>query len=93
MNGKAMIVCMSRRTCLRFTTKSRACAPTDIAIKLIIIRDMWLTGFDAPCMHTMYIDKPMQGHSLMQAMARVNCAFRDELSGLIMGLYRHCPEL
>ena len=41
-------------------------------LKLVIVRDMWLTGFDAPCLHTLYIDKPMQGHNLMQAIARVN---------------------
>jgi len=45
---------------------------------------MWLTGFDAPCMHTMYIDKPMKGHGLMQAIARVNRVFRDKPSGLIV---------
>lgn len=51
----------------------RARDPAD-PLKLVIVRDMWLTGFDAPCMHTMYIDKPMQGHGLMQAIARVNRA-------------------
>lgn len=45
---------------------------------------MWLTGFDAPCMHTMYLDKPMQGHGLMQAIARVNRVFRDKPAGLIV---------
>ena len=53
-------------------------------MKLVIVRDMWLTGFDAPCMHTMYIDKPMQGHGLMQAIARVNRVFRDKPAGLIV---------
>ncbi|MDC6410918.1 DUF3387 domain-containing protein [Xylella fastidiosa subsp. multiplex] len=48
------------------------------------LRDMWLTGFDAPCMHTMYLDKPMQGHGLMQAIARVNRVFRDKPAGLIV---------
>lgn len=48
------------------------------------MRDMWLTGFDAPCMHTMYVDKPMQGHGLMQAIARVNRVFRDKPAGLIV---------
>src|SRR5690606_36397942 len=52
-------------------------------LKLVIVRDMWLTGFDAPVMHTMYIDKPMHGHSLMQAIARVNRVFRDKPGGLI----------
>ena len=51
---------------------------------LVIVRDMWLTGFDAPCMHTMYADKPMRGHGLMQAIARVNRVFRDKPGGLIV---------
>lgn len=54
------------------------------ALKLVIVRDMWLTGFDAPCMHTMYVDKPMRGHGLMQAIARVNRVFRDKPGGLIV---------
>jgi type I restriction enzyme, R subunit len=54
------------------------------ALKLVIVRDMWLTGFDAPCLHTMYIDKPMQGHGLMQAIARVNRVFRDKPGGLVV---------
>jgi type I restriction enzyme, R subunit len=53
-------------------------------LKLVIVRDMWLTGFDAPAMHTMYIDKPMRGHGLMQAIARVNRVFRDKPAGLIV---------
>lgn len=53
-------------------------------MKLVIVRDMWLTGFDAPVMHTMYIDKPMQGHSLMQAIARVNRVFKGKPGGLIV---------
>jgi type I restriction enzyme R subunit len=53
-------------------------------LKLVIVRDMWLTGFDAPCMNTMYIDKPMKGHGLMQAIARVNRVFRDKPSGLVV---------
>ena len=57
--------------------------PSD-PLKLVIVRDMWLTGFDAPVMHTMYIDKPMRGHSLMQAIARVNRVFRDKPGGLIV---------
>lgn len=61
-------------------------------LKLVIVRDMWLTGFDAPCMHTMYVDKPMQGHGLMQAIARVNRVFRDKPAGLIVdyiGIAQH----
>ena len=53
-------------------------------LKLVIVRDMWLTGFDAPCVHTMYVDKPMKGHSLMQAIARVNRVFRDKQGGLVV---------
>jgi type I restriction enzyme R subunit len=53
-------------------------------LKLVIVRDMWLTGFDAPCMHTMYMDKPMQGHGLMQAIARVNRVFKDKEAGLVV---------
>lgn len=53
-------------------------------LKLVIVRDMWLTGFDAPCCHTMYVDKPMRGHALMQAIARVNRVFRDKQGGLVV---------
>lgn len=53
-------------------------------LKLVIVRDMWLTGFDAPSMHTLYIDKPMQGHNLMQAIARVNRVYKDKQGGLIV---------
>ena len=56
----------------------------DDPLKLVIVRDMWLTGFDAPCLHTMYVDKPMRGHSLMQAIARVNRVFRDKAGGLVV---------
>jgi type I restriction enzyme R subunit len=52
--------------------------------KIVIVRDMWLTGFDAPVLSTMYIDKPMRGHSLMQAIARVNRVFRDKPGGLVV---------
>lgn len=129
MDGKAMLVCMSRRICVdlykaltalrpdwhdegdekgaikvvmtgsasdpsdwqqhirskqrRETLAKRFKTPSD-PFKLVIVRDMWLTGFDAPCMHTMYIDKPMQGHGLMQAIARVNRVFRDKPGGLVV---------
>ena len=56
----------------------------DDPLKLVIVRDMWLTGFDAPSVHTMYVDKPMRGHGLMQAIARVNRVFRDKPAGLIV---------
>lgn len=129
MDGKAMIVCMSRRICValygeiiklrpewhsdddesgvlkivmtgaasdpkewqqhiggkarRELLARRAKDPAD-PLKLVIVRDMWLTGFDAPSMHTMYIDKPMRGHGLMQAIARVNRVFQDKPAGLIV---------
>jgi type I restriction enzyme R subunit len=57
--------------------------PTD-PLRLVIVRDMWLTGFDAPCVHTMYVDKPMKGHNLMQAIARVNRVFKDKQGGLVV---------
>ena len=56
----------------------------DDPLKLVIVRDMWLTGFDAPCMHTLYIDKPMKGHNLMQAIARVNRVHKDKPGGLVV---------
>lgn len=129
LDGKAMVVCMSRRICVRLYEEivklrpewhsafdnagavkvvmtgiasdpqewqqhignkarrdllaKRARDPKD-PLKLVIVRDMWLTGFDAPCLHTMYVDKPMQGHGLMQAIARVNRVFRDKPAGLIV---------
>ena len=129
MEGKAMIVCMSRRICValydeivklrpawhsddddsgeikvvmtgaasdpkawqqhiggksrRELLAKRAKDPDD-PLTLVIVRDMWLTGFDAPSMHTMYVDKPMRGHGLMQAIARVNRVFRDKPAGLIV---------
>lgn len=129
MDGKAMVVCMSRRICValyneikdlrpdwhseddnagtvkivmtgsasdpapwqahignkarRELLAKRAKDPND-PLKLVIVRDMWLTGFDAPSMHTMYVDKPMRGHGLMQAIARVNRVFRDKPAGLIV---------
>jgi type I restriction enzyme, R subunit len=129
LDGKAMIVCMSRRICVKLFqelvrlrpqwysdddaqgtvkivmtgsaadaqdwqqhigTKARRDLLAKRArdakdpLKLVIVRDMWLTGFDAPCMHTMYVDKPMHGHGLMQAIARVNRVFRDKPAGLIV---------
>lgn len=57
--------------------------PTD-PLRLVIVRDMWLTGFDAPCVHTLYVDKPMKGHNLMQAIARVNRVFKDKQGGLVV---------
>jgi type I restriction enzyme R subunit len=129
LHGKAMVVCMSRRICVKLYDElvklrphwhspddnagavkvvmtgaasdpqewqphignkarrdllaKRARNPND-SLKLVIVRDMWLTGFDAPCVHTMYVDKPMRGHGLMQAIARVNRVFRDKPAGLIV---------
>jgi type I restriction enzyme R subunit len=124
MDGKAMVVCMSRRICVdlynalielrpawaadtlkvvmtgsaedgpewqkhignkqqRRELANRFKDPKD-PFRIVIVRDMWLTGFDAPCLHTMYADKPMQGHGLMQAIARVNRVFRDKPGGLVV---------
>ena len=126
LEGKAMIVCMSRRICVevyeaiiklrpnwhsaeddkgtikvvmtgsssdelkmqphirnkprRKAIGERLKNPAD-SLKLVIVRDMWLTGFDAPCLHTLYVDKPMRGHSLMQAIARVNRVFTEGKEG------------
>ena len=63
------------------------------SLKLVIVRDMWLTGFDAPCCHTMYIDKPMKGHNLMQAIARVNRVFKDKQGGLVVDYIGIANEL
>jgi type I restriction enzyme R subunit len=62
-------------------------------LKLVIVRDMWLTGFDAPSMHTMYIDKPMRGHGLMQAIARVNRVYKDKQGGLVVDYIGIAPAL
>lgn len=62
-------------------------------LRLVIVRDMWLTGFDVPSLHTMYIDKPMQGHGLMQAIARVNRVYKDKQGGLIVDYIGIAPEL
>jgi type I restriction enzyme R subunit len=129
LDGKAMIVCMSRRICVdlyaqiikirpdwhsdddkegmikvvmtgsssdplnfqphvrnkgkRKALGERLKDPKD-SLKLAIVRDMWLTGFDAPSMHTLYLDKPMQGHNLMQAIARVNRVYKDKEGGLVV---------
>jgi type I restriction enzyme R subunit len=137
MDGKAMVVCMSRRICVDLheailklrpdwasakdddpeAEKGKACVVKVVMtgsasdgpewqqhirnkekrrklanrfkdskdpFRIVIVRDMWLTGFDAPCLHTMYADKPMRGHGLMQAIARVNRVFRDKPGGLIV---------
>lgn len=65
----------------------------DDPLRLVIVRDMWLTGFDAPCCHTMYVDKPMRGHNLMQAIARVNRVFKDKPGGLVVDYIGIASEL
>ena len=62
-------------------------------MRLVIVRDMWLTGFDAPCVHTLYVDKPMKGHNLMQAIARVNRVFKDKQGGLVVDYIGIANEL
>ena len=129
MDGKGMIVCMSRRICVDLYNEIATLRPewhneddgkgrlkivmsgsaSDVAewqphirtkaareglakrfkdpgddLQLVIVRDMWLTGFDCPSMHTMYLDKPMAGHNLMQAIARVNRVFKDKPGGLVV---------
>lgn len=120
--GKAMVVCMSRRNCVKMydalmtlegcpevavimtgniskdplewnehirtkqameAIKKRFRKPTD-PLQIVIVRDMWLTGFDAPCVHTMYVDKVMKGHNLMQAITRTNRVFGDKNAGVIV---------
>ena len=138
IDGKAMIVCMSRRICVEVYERIVAMRPdwhadtddagavkvvmtgnaTDPAtfqphirakaklealrkrykdttdpLKLVIVRDMWLTGFDAPCMHTLYVDKPMKGHGLMQAIARVNRVFAGKPAGLVVDYIGLAAEL
>ncbi|MCQ8182316.1 type I restriction endonuclease subunit R [Methylomonas sp. SURF-1] len=66
--------------------------PND-GLRLVIVRDMWLTGFDAPCVHTLYVDKPMKGHNLMQAIARVNRVFKDKQGGLVVDYIGIANEL
>ncbi|MCY4368464.1 MAG: type I restriction endonuclease subunit R [bacterium] len=129
LEGKAMVVCMSRRICVDLYRELVALRPDwhhendgkgmvkvvmtgsatdpvdwqqhirnkprrealanrfrdpDDDLRVVLVRDMWLTGFDAPSLHTMYVDKPMRGHGLMQAIARVNRVFRDKPGGLVV---------
>lgn len=65
----------------------------DDPLRIVIVRDMWLTGFDAPCVHTLYVDKPMKGHNLMQAIARVNRVFKDKQGGLVVDYIGIANEL
>lgn len=138
MEGKAMVVCMSRRICVELYKAIQKLRPQwhhdaddkgamkivmsgsasdklewqqhirskarreELAkrfkdpkqpFKIVIVRDMWLTGFDAPCLHTMYLDKPMRGHGLMQAIARVNRVFKDKPGGLVVDYLGLAEEL
>ena len=74
------------------TIETRFKDPDD-ELKIVIVCDMWLTGFDVPCANTLYVDKPMQGHNLMQAIARVNRIFIDKPSGLIVDYIGIAPKL
>ena len=138
MDGKAMVVCMSRRICvelyrelvrlrpdwthndddkgaIKVVMTGSASEPADWQphirnkprrealanrfrgaadpFRIVIVRDMWLTGFDAPSLHTMYLDKPMRGHGLMQAIARVNRVFKDKPGGLVVDYLGLAQEL
>jgi len=138
MDGKAMVVCMSRRICIdlyrelvrlrpdwhdedddkgriKVVMTGAASDPPDWQshirnkprretlanrfrdagdpLQVVLVRDMWLTGFDAPSLHTMYVDKPMRGHGLMQAIARVNRVFRDKPGGLVVDYLGLAQEL
>ena len=138
LDGKAMVVCMSRRICidlyrelerlrpdwhhedddkgnLKVVMTGGASDPPDWqphirnkprrealakrfrdagdSLQIVLVRDMWLTGFDAPSLHTMYVDKPMRGHGLMQAIARVNRVFKDKPGGLVVDYLGLAHEL
>lgn len=138
IDGKAMVVCMSRRICvelyreiirlrpswasgdddkgsIKVVMTGSASDPADWQthirnkprrealanrfrassdpLRIVLVRDMWLTGFDAPSLHTMYVDKPMRGHGLMQAIARVNRVFRDKPGGLVVDYLGLAQEL
>ena len=138
LDGKAMVVCMSRRICidlyrelvrlrpgwhdaddaagaLKVVMTGAAADPPDWQphirskarrealakrfrdpddpFRVVLVRDMWLTGFDAPSLHTMYVDKPMRGHGLMQTVARVNRVFRDKPGGLVVDYLGLAHEL
>ena len=138
LDGKAMVVCMSRRICVdlyrelvrlrpewehaddesgeikvvmtgsasdpldwqphirnkaRREVLARRFRDVDDPLRIVIVRDMWLTGFDAPSLHTMYVDKPMRGHGLMQAIARVNRVFKDKPGGLVVDYLGLAHEL
>ena len=138
LEGKAMVVCMSRRICVDLCEEIRKLRPQWVdtddlkgslkvvmtgsahdppdwqvhirnkprrealasrfrdpkdPFRLVIVRDMWLTGFDAPALHTMYVDRPMRGHGLMQTIARVNRVFKDKSGGLVVDYLGIADEL
>jgi type I restriction enzyme R subunit len=86
------VACHARNKDRREALANRFRSPQD-GLKIVIVRDMWLTGFDAPCLHTMYVDKPMRGHGLMQSIARVNRVFRDKPGGLVVDYLGLADEL
>lgn len=96
MTGSAADVALLRPHIYNSSTKKRLERrfkdPKD-DLKLVIVRDMWLTGFDCPSCHTMYVDKPMRGHNLMQAIARVNRVFKDKPGGLVVDYIGIANEL
>ncbi|HNP51813.1 MAG TPA: HsdR family type I site-specific deoxyribonuclease, partial [Nitrosomonas nitrosa] len=96
MTGSAADKALIRPHIYSTTTKKllekRFKHPKD-ALRLVIVRDMWLTGFDLPCLHTLYVDKPMHDHNLMQAIARVNRVFRDKEGGLVVDYIGIAAEL
>ncbi|BCS54581.1 type I restriction endonuclease subunit R [Geobacter sp. SVR] len=96
MTGSAADVALLKPHIYNASTKKRFerrfKAPKD-DLKLVIVRDMWLTGFDCPSCHTIYVDKPMQGHNLMQAIARVNRVFKDKPGGLVVDYIGIANEL
>jgi len=96
MTGSAADIELLRPHIYNATTKrqlEKRFKDLDDPLKLVIVRDMWLTGFDVPCLHTMYVDKPMRDHNLMQAIARVNRVFRDKEGGLVVDYIGIAAEL
>ena len=81
------------RTKPRRETLARRFRDPNDPFQIVIVRDMWLTGFDAPSLHTMYVDKPMRGHGLMQTISRVNRVFKDKPGGLIVDYLGIATEL
>ncbi|MFU1633002.1 type I restriction endonuclease subunit R [Aeromonas veronii] len=91
-SDKALLRSHIHATQVKKRLEKRFKDPSD-PLKLVIVRDMWLTGFDAPCVHTLYVDKPMKGHNLMQAIARVNRVFKDKQGGLVVDYIGIANEL